>query len=143
MADILHDFPVRAPKERVFEVLGRPPGLDEWWTKRSSGEPLEGSDYELWFGPEHDWRAKVVRAVAGSALEWEMTRADDEWIGTRIGFELESRGETTWVRFHHSGWPSASEHFRTSSCCWAMYLRVARRFIEHGESVPYEDRLDV
>jgi uncharacterized protein YndB with AHSA1/START domain len=29
------------------------------------------------------------------------------------------------------------------SCyCWAMYLRVLRRYLEHGERVPYEGRLD-
>jgi len=29
------------------------------------------------------------------------------------------------------------------SCyCWAMYLRIMRRYLEHGESVPYERRLD-
>jgi hypothetical protein len=26
---------------------------------------------------------------------------------------------------------------------WAMYLRVLKRHLEHGESVPYERRLDV
>ena len=24
----------------------------------------------------------------------------------------------------------------------AMYLRILRRYLEHGECVPYEDRLD-
>jgi hypothetical protein len=27
--------------------------------------------------------------------------------------------------------------------CWAIYLRVLRRWLEHGERVPYEQRLDV
>jgi len=54
---------------------------------------------------------------------------------------LEAEGEATRVRFSHSGWGSESEHFRVSSYCWAMYLRVMRRFVESGEQVPYEDRL--
>lgn len=37
----------------------------------------------------------------------------------------------------------ANDHFRTSSCCWAQYLRILRRFLEHGERVPYAERLDV
>ena len=49
-----------------------------------------------------------------------------------------------WTRrssgFSHTGWPSANEHFRVSSYCWAMYLRVLRRYLEHGEVVPYEQR---
>jgi len=27
--------------------------------------------------------------------------------------------------------------------CWAMYLRILGRHLEHGESVPFEKRLDV
>jgi len=38
---------------------------------------------------------------------------------------------------------SPARVFRISTHCWAMYLRILRRHFEHGESVPYEDRLDV
>jgi hypothetical protein len=72
-----------------------------------------------------------------------MTRADADWLGTRVGVELEPRDGATWVRFHHTGWPEPNEHYRISCNCWAMYLRVLRRSLEHGESVPYEARLDV
>ena len=43
----------------------------------------------------------------------------------------------------HLGWPEANAHYRTSCHCWALYLRVLRRYLENGESVPYEVRLDV
>jgi hypothetical protein len=63
---------------------------------------------------------------------------------SRVGFALEDLGNgRTWVRFHHTGWPDAGEHYRTSSHCWALYLRILRRFVEHGETVPYADRLSV
>ena len=62
----------------------------------------------------------------------------------RVGFTLEDRGNgRTWVRFTHVGWPGAGAHYRTSSHCWALYLRVLRRFVEHGETVPCADRLNV
>jgi hypothetical protein len=56
---------------------------------------------------------------------------------------LTADGSRTWVDFYHSSWRHANDHYRTTSCCWAMYLRVLRRFLEHGERVPYADRLDV
>ena len=143
MADILHDLPINAPLERVFHAVSMPEGLDTWWTKRSAGQPREGAEYELWFGPEHDWRARVTRCRPDTEFELEMTRADSDWVGTRVGLRLERRGAFTWVRFHHTGWPSPNEHYRISCNCWAMYLRVLRRSLEHGESVPYENRLDV
>lgn len=141
MADILQDFSIDAPADRVHDAVSTPGGLDRWWTKRSSGEQIEGAEYELWFGPDHDWRAKVARCLPGREFELEMTRAAQDWIGTRVGFHLEGRGGKTLVRFHHAGWPEVNEHYRISCHCWAMYLRILRRYLEHGEEVPYERRL--
>ena len=38
--DILHDFPIKAPLDRVFQAVSTPEGLDRWWTKRSEGKPV-------------------------------------------------------------------------------------------------------
>jgi uncharacterized protein YndB with AHSA1/START domain len=142
MPDILLDLPVKAPLDRVFQAVSTPQGLDCWWTERSSGTPAEGAEYELRFGPEYDWRAQVTRYVPDCEFELRMVRADEDWVGTRVGFRLEDRDGTTWVRFYHSGWPGPNEHYRVSCNCWALYLRLLRRYLEHGETVPYESRLD-
>jgi uncharacterized protein YndB with AHSA1/START domain len=143
MPDIYHDLPIKAPIDRVLRAVSTPEGLDTWWTKSSSGEPKVGAEYELSFGPEYLWRARVTRCVPSTEFELELTTADSDWIGTRVGFRLESRDDATWLRFSHTGWPSLNEHYRISCNCWAMYLRVLRRSLEFGESVPYEGRLDV
>jgi uncharacterized protein YndB with AHSA1/START domain len=144
MFDILHEFTIKAPRERVFEAMSSPTGLDQWWTKSSAGEPREGSEYTLLFGPSFDWRARVSRSVPGSIFELQMTQADSDWMDSRVGCELSDENSSgTRVRFHHSGWPTDNEHWRVSCFCWAMYLRVLRRYLEHGERVPYENRLDV
>ena len=138
MPDILQDLPIEAPIDRVFEAVSTPAGLDAWWTHRSSGRPQVGEEYELEFGAEYDWRAKVTRSSAPSEFELELTRADADWIGTRVTFRLRARGDGTWLEFAHAGWKTANDHYRISCHCWAMYLRVLRRFLEHGETVAYE-----
>lgn len=143
MPDILQDFPIKAEADRVFDAITSPEGLDHWWTVRSAGQPIAGTEYKLWFGPDYDWAARVTRAERPIRFELEMVATDEDWNGTRVGFDLEPNGESTRVRFHHTGWPQANEHFRISCHCWAMYLRILRRYLEHGEVVPYEDRLDV
>jgi len=143
MPDILQDLPIAAPPARVFAAVSEPALLDQWWTLRSSGSPVVGSNYTLDFGPQYIWQAMVTAAAPGQAFEWRLTRADADWTGTLVGFELAPAGSGTQVRFHHTGWPAANEHFRISSHCWAMYLRILRRHLEHGETVPYERRLDV
>jgi uncharacterized protein YndB with AHSA1/START domain len=143
MPDILHDFPIAAPIARVFDAISSPAGLDAWWTLGASGEVRVGADYELFFGEEYDWRAKVTRCATNRAFALGMTHASDDWLGTTVSFVLASRDDLTWVHFAHTGWREASDHYRTSSFCWAMYLRVMKRWIEHGEVVAYERRLDV
>jgi uncharacterized protein YndB with AHSA1/START domain len=143
MPDILHDFPIKASVARVFAAVSMPDGLDHWWTLQSAGSPAAGNEYQLNFGPKYDWRATVTRCVPDSEFELQIGQSDKDWNGTRVGFRLEARASTTWVHFYHTGWPSENEHYRISNCCWAMYLRILRRYLEHGEVVPYDNRLDV
>lgn len=143
MPDILHDFPINAPPDRVFDTLCSPAGLDAWWTKHAEGTPGVGNSYRLYFGPKYDWAAVMRRHEPQRAVEWEMTTSDADWQATRVGFRLRPEGDGTAVEFYHMGWPSANAHYRTSTFCWAMYLRLLKRYIETGEVVEYERRLEV
>jgi uncharacterized protein YndB with AHSA1/START domain len=143
MPDIYSDFPINVPAADVFRVVSTPAGLDQWWTKRSAGTPQVGAEYELSFGPEYDWRARVTACAAPRQFEIEITRAGEDWLGTRVGFDITGQGATSLVRFWHTGWPQSNEHYRVSCYCWPMYLRILRRYLEHGETVPYEQRLEV
>lgn len=142
MPDILHDFPVRAPALRTWAMFSTPVGLDAWWTLRSEGEAALGATYRLYFGPDYDWRARVTACEPGRLFELEFTEAMPDWRGTRVRAELSEQDGVTTVRFAHLGWPERSEHFRVSSFCWAMYLRLLRRHVEVGEVVPYDLRLE-
>lgn len=142
MPDILQDLPIRAASEALFRAISTPQGLDAWWTGTSYGEARLGAEFKLGFGPEYDWRAQVTRCAPNVEFELQLTRADADWTGTRVGFLIEPRGDLIWLRFHHTGWPTANEHYRISCHCWAAYLRILRRFLEQGELVPYEARLE-
>jgi uncharacterized protein YndB with AHSA1/START domain len=143
MPDIFSDLPIGAPIERVFGAVSTPAGLDAWWTKTCSGTPNEGAEFALGFGPGYDWRARVTRCRPHTEFEFQFVDADSDWIGTRVRFQLESTNGSTQLRFAHIGWPTANEHWRISCYCWPIYLRLLRRWLEHGEVVPYEARLSV
>jgi uncharacterized protein YndB with AHSA1/START domain len=144
MPDIVHDLTINAPPARVFEMMATPLGLDQWWTKTSSGQPVVGSQYSLGFGSGYDWRGRVTAAEPASKFELEITDAHADWLGTRVGCELRADGARgTQMHFYHTGWPTTNNHWSVSCYCWAMYLRILRRHVEHGETVPYEQRLDV
>jgi uncharacterized protein YndB with AHSA1/START domain len=143
MPDIVQEFSVKAPPDRVFQSFATPSGLEKWWTKESSGESREGGIIRLHFGPEFDWQGRVTRYTPPHAFEIQITQAHPDWIGTVVGCELTPENDGTRVRFYHKGWPESNEHWRVSCYCWAMYLRILRRNLEYGETVEYEKRLDV
>ena len=143
MPDIFHDFPINASPQKVFDAVSTAAGLSSWWTKSCEGNPAAGAEYKLGFGPEYDWRAVVTYFIPGSEFELRLTKADADWQNSRVGFTLKPQGGGTSVKFHHLGWPEANEHYKISCFCWAMYLRLLKRYVETGETVPYEIRLDV
>jgi uncharacterized protein YndB with AHSA1/START domain len=143
MPDIFHNLPIKGSAQRVFEAISTPRGLNSWWTNNCSAIPSKGAEYELGFGPGYDWRATASQWLPDSAFELRFTDADGDWQGTRVGFSLVEKDDTTSVSFHHLGWPEQNEHYQTSCFCWAMYLRLLKRYVELGEVVPYESRLDV
>ena len=143
MADIYHQFLINSQIEAVFQAISEPKGLDVWWTKQSAGKPGLGATFELYFSPKHDWRARVTVFKPSLDFQLEMELADPDWMGSRIGFNLSAENGKTSVRFRHTGWPGIDDHYRISCYCWAMYLRLLKRYVEFGEVVPYEERLEV
>jgi uncharacterized protein YndB with AHSA1/START domain len=141
MPDILQDFPVNAPVDRVFAAVSTAAGLNCWWTETCDGRGAVGEEYALGFGTDFQWRAVVSAHTPPSCFELTLLRADADWAETRVRFELTPDAGATHVQFAHLGWPTVHAHFRVSSHCWALYLRLLRRYLEHDEIVPYADRL--
>jgi uncharacterized protein YndB with AHSA1/START domain len=143
MADIFHTFKIKASPDKVFEGISTSKGLDNWWTKSSEVKPGVGEVYTLGFGPQYNWKAVVTKYKTDTEFELQMTEADADWHGTKVGFLLNSKENNTEVNFYHIGWPQNNDHYKISTYCWAMYLRILKRYIEFGERVAYEKRLSV
>lgn len=143
MVDIFHYFHISAPASKVFENISTPNGFDKWWSENSSGKPVLGETFQFYFGPEYNWTAVVSKFIPDKEFELTMTNADQDWMGSKVGFRLADKNSTTEVQFYHTGWKEDNEHYRISNYCWAMYLRLLKRHLEFGEFVPYADRLSV
>lgn len=143
MADIFHYFPIKASIDKVFEAISTPAGLDVWWTKKCDGKPSPGETYSLYFGEQYNWKGIVSKCVPNKEFELTMTVCDDDWMSSKVGFTLIENPKTIQVHFYHTGWKESNEHYRISNFCWAMYLRLLKRYLEFGELVPYENRLNV
>ncbi|REJ76150.1 MAG: hypothetical protein DWQ47_11070 [Acidobacteria bacterium] len=74
-----------------------------------------------------------------------------DWDNSRVRFELTEKAleegssssvSVTDVLFSHTGWPEGNDHYRISCFCWAMYLRLMKKWVEDGTMVAYAKRLD-
>ncbi len=140
MPDILHQFPISVPSASVFKAFTSPVGLNAWWTLEADGIPERDSIYHLYFGPQYDWQAKVTHVVADRELTWSVVRAMEDWMPTRFGFALASTDGGTCVRFFHSGWKVASDHFAVTNFCWGQLLMGLKIYLESGRVIPFEQR---
>lgn len=142
MPQILHDLIIRASLKKVYDGISQPALLDEWWTNDCTGTASLGSLYRLGFTPDCVWSAEVTDCVPNHSFELRIFDTHTDWDETRVRFKLASDGDYTKLQFCHSGWRDENEHFRVSSYCWAIYLKVLKGYLEKGIRVKYDERYD-
>lgn len=137
---IYHDFYIHASLNEVYDAITLPVHLVNWWPLECRGEPKAGIMYRFYFGPKYDWEGIVAIAEKNTSFYVNMIKTDEDWEGTRFGFDLKGDGERTLVRFSHVNWRSRSDHYRIASFCWAMLLNGLKNYVEKSEIIPFEDR---
>jgi uncharacterized protein YndB with AHSA1/START domain len=141
MPEILIQLNINVPAKHVFNAFVTVDGLNAWWTKDSTARPSKGEIFDFHFGTECHWQGRVTEYRRNEIIEWEMTKASPDWMGSKVGAVLKEHDEYTIVDFYHKGWAYSNEHFRISSYCWAMYLRCMKEWLEKGVFIEYENRL--
>jgi hypothetical protein len=147
MVDILHRVGTTASKDAVYEALTTREGLAAWWTKDTRGEGAPGGLLEFRFDLGTDepggFDMRVLDAEPGERVLWEVVDGPEEWIGTRIGWDLHTDGEWTIVLFAHRGWREPVEFMHHCSTKWATFLLSLKTFVETGAGAPAPDDVKV
>lgn len=143
MEDIAFQLSINAEISEVFDCVSRPDCLNQWWTRDCQGIPALDETYTLDFGPGYIWKGKVTIYEPPERFELSIVDAHEDWLSSIVSMDLFSKEGSTSVKFTHKGWKERNEHFNISSYCWPMYFRILKRYLEYGETVPYEQRLEV
>ena len=143
MPDIRHRVAVSAPLERVYQEVATTKGISEWWTRDGvRGESTEGSKIEFYFGsPEPAAVMEVTRLDPEGQVHWHCIEGADEWVGTRLSFDLTRQDDGTVVLFTHAGWRDPSEFMAHCSARWAYFLLSLKSLMETGKGTPFPDDL--
>ena len=132
MVDILHTIAAKAPQQEAWKALATREGLAGWWTSDTRGNPSEGGIIEFRFN-ENRMDMKVVKVDPGRHVVWQVVRGPDDWLNTKISFDLSRNGDLTKVLFKHQGWREANEHMHHCSTKWGVFMLSLKSLLETGK----------
>jgi uncharacterized protein YndB with AHSA1/START domain len=135
------ELQIEAPREAVFEALATPEGIAGWWSARVEGEIQVGETFRVRFG--RGWTDLRVDRLEPDAIEWACTGQDiadftptDEWVGTRMTFDLAPAGSGTRLSFVHHGL-AALECIGICERGWGRHLGSSlKQLLESGVGQP-------
>jgi uncharacterized protein YndB with AHSA1/START domain len=140
MPDILHEISIAAPLERVHAVATTAPELRRWWTASCEAAPRVGNTNVFRFDGGAVEFHFLVEQHGVAHTEWRCVRAPkvpDEWVDTRIVWELAPSEAGTRLRFGHLGWRSLDGQYRACNTVWGELMHRLRDIAEGNPSEPY------
>jgi uncharacterized protein YndB with AHSA1/START domain len=143
MPDILHRVGATASPDKVYETLATIDGLAGWWTSDTTGDATPGGTIHFGFGDTGAFDMKVLEQRPNERVEWEVTEGPEEWVGTRIGFDLKQDGDYTIVLFKHEGWREPCDFMSHCSTKWATFLMSMKELAETGTGAPHPNDLRI
>lgn len=143
MIDIKHKIGIKGTKEKVFNALGAPGGIANWWTKQVKGDSHVGGrihfSFSERFAPNYDILAEIVKLTRPEKVVWKVLEGPLEWVGTEIAFKLETIPGGTIVHFTHSNWRESTDFMAQCTTKWGIFLMSLKEFIETGKGHPFPD----
>jgi uncharacterized protein YndB with AHSA1/START domain len=140
MVDILHRVGIKASLADIYEALATPGGVAGWWTDDAQGESTVGGMMTFRFnagGVEiGGFRMKVLELAPARRVLWQVVDGPEEWIDTKIAFDLKQEGDYGIVLFKHEGWKEAVEFMHHCSTKWAIFLMSLKSLVETGTGAP-------
>jgi len=137
MVDILHKVGIKSSSlDDVYKALTTREGLAGWWTTNTQGESNKvGGVIEFRFGAG-GIDMKVLELQPAKRVLWEVVAGPEEWIGTKVSFELRQDGAWTIVVFKHQGWKEPVEFMHHCTTKWGVFLLSLKSLLETGKGAP-------
>lgn len=135
MANILLEFTVNAPVEKVYKAITEAPGIRSWWTTDTRIEPKNGSQAHFGFGPD-GFDFEIAELDPNRRVVWKTIMGLPDWGGTTVSFDLTEAEGKTKILFAHRGFESEAGSFARVSFNWAYFMMSLQAYLEKGQGTP-------
>ena len=143
MADILHRVGIKASPDEVYEALTTRGGLAGWWTNNTQAQNKVGGSLKFRFSADGKeiggFDMKALELQPARRVLWQVVGGPDEWIGTKISWDIKQEGGYSIVLFKHQGWKEPVEFMHHCSTKWAIFLMSLKSLVETGKGAPSPD----
>jgi len=147
MVDILHRVGMKSSLAEVYKALATPQGVAGWWTSDVQGESKVGGTLQFRFsagGKEiGHFVMKVLELQPNKHVSWQVVDGPEEWIGTKISFDLQQDGDYAIVLFKHLGWKEPVESMHHCSTKWAIFMMSLKSLVETGKGAPSPEDIKI
>jgi hypothetical protein len=127
-----YNFETSKPINEVFELLLN---VEQWWSglfeENIQGESLKLNDEFSFKAGEgaHYSKQKLIELITNKKIVWLVTDSNlsflnnpTEWTGTKMRFDLSTKGNNTKIIFTHEGLVPQIECYDACSGAWTSYL---------------------
>lgn len=141
MANINHRIGIQSSLQKVYEALATTEGISNWWTNDTTGTSEIGKTICVRFNTPNgeelgSMNMEVTVLNPNKTVQWKFVSGPNEWIDTKVTFNLVQEENYTIVLFQHSDWREEVEFMSHCSMKWATFLISLKEFVETGKGKP-------
>jgi uncharacterized protein YndB with AHSA1/START domain len=141
MVDILHKVGIKLSSlDAAYQALTTRAGLSAWWTSDTQRESKLGGVLQFRFGAG-GFDMKVLELHPAKRVLWQVVDGPDEWVGTKISWDLKQEGDWTIILFKHAGWKEPVEFMHHCGTKWAVFLLSLKALLETGQGAPWPNEI--
>lgn len=131
-------FAVKKSESEVFNSIRNFRG---WWSEDIEGNTDRLNETFFYHHKDtHLCKMKLIESVPGKKLIYEVVenqfnfvKDQSEWVGTKLIFDINRKGDNTEVTFTHEGLVPEYECYQVCNDAWSGYINNSlKRYIETG-----------